>query len=64
MGVELCLHNEELNNIFAKYNYDYLVKDSEFGGACSTNGKSNACRLLAGKPKGKRPPLWSSGQSY
>jgi hypothetical protein len=26
------------------------------GGACSTNGqKRNACRLLAGKPEGRRP---------
>jgi hypothetical protein len=26
------------------------------GGACSTNGeKRNACRILVGKPEGKRP---------
>jgi hypothetical protein len=26
------------------------------GGACSTNGKKrNACRLLVGKPEGRRP---------
>jgi hypothetical protein len=26
------------------------------GGACSTNGeKRNACRVLVGKPEGKRP---------
>jgi hypothetical protein len=26
------------------------------GGPCSTNGeKKNACRLLVGKPEGKRP---------
>jgi hypothetical protein len=26
------------------------------GGACSTNGeKRNTCRLLVGKPEGKRP---------
>jgi hypothetical protein len=25
------------------------------GGSCSTNGEKNAYRLLAGKPKGKRP---------
>jgi hypothetical protein len=26
------------------------------GGACSTNGeKRNACRLLVGKPEGRRP---------
>jgi hypothetical protein len=28
------------------------------GGSCSTNGeKRNACRLLVGKPEGKRPLL-------
>jgi hypothetical protein len=29
----------------------------EMGRACSTNGaKRNACRILVGKPEGKRPP--------
>jgi hypothetical protein len=41
---------------FAKYNYNYQVKEDEMGGACSTNGeKSNAYRILVGKPEGKRP---------
>jgi hypothetical protein len=25
------------------------------GGACSTNGGKSACRILVGKPEGKRP---------
>jgi hypothetical protein len=32
------------------------VAEDEMGGPCSTNGeKRNACRLLVGKPEGKRP---------
>jgi hypothetical protein len=31
------------------------VKGDEIGMACSTNGaKKNACRILVGKPEGKR----------
>jgi hypothetical protein len=31
------------------------VKEDEMGRACSTNGeKRNACRILVGKPDGKR----------
>jgi hypothetical protein len=30
--------------------------EDEMGRACSTNGKKrNACRILVGKPEGKRP---------
>jgi hypothetical protein len=30
------------------------------GVACSSNGeKRNLCRLLVGKPEGKRPILWT-----
>jgi hypothetical protein len=40
----------------AKYNQNGQVKEDEMGGTCSTNGeKMNACRLLVGKPEGKRP---------
>jgi hypothetical protein len=32
------------------------VKKDEMGRACSTNGeKTNSCRILVGKPEGKRP---------
>jgi hypothetical protein len=32
-----------------------LVKEDETGRACSMNGKTrNACRILVGKPEGKR----------
>jgi hypothetical protein len=41
--------------LFAKYNQNDQVKEDEMGGACSTNGeKTNACRILVGKPEGKR----------
>jgi hypothetical protein len=34
----------------------YQVKGDEMSGACSTYGeKRNACRILLGKPEGKRP---------
>jgi hypothetical protein len=32
------------------------VKENEMGRACNMNGeKRNACRILVGKPEGKRP---------
>jgi hypothetical protein len=35
---------------------NYEVKKVEMGRACSTNGaERNACRILVGKPEGKRP---------
>jgi hypothetical protein len=35
----------------------FQVKEDEMGRACITNGeKRNACRILLGKPEGKRPP--------
>jgi hypothetical protein len=43
-------------NLFAKYTYNNKVEEDEIGGSCSTNGeKRNACRLLVGKPEGKKP---------
>jgi hypothetical protein len=34
----------------------YLSKEDEMGRTCSMNGeKRNACRILVGKPQGKRP---------
>jgi hypothetical protein len=39
--------NEELHNLYMEHEMDR---------ACSTNGeKRNACRILVGKPEGKRP---------
>jgi hypothetical protein len=39
-----------------KYNWNDQVKQAEVGRACSTNGaKGNACRILVGKPQGRRP---------
>jgi hypothetical protein len=31
------------------------VEEDEIGEACSTNENRDTCRLLVGKPKGKRP---------
>jgi hypothetical protein len=53
--LSLYLHNKELV-LFANYNYNYQVKEDEIGRACSTNRtKRNLCRILMGKPKGKKP---------
>jgi hypothetical protein len=42
--------------IFSKYNYNDQVKEDVMRRACSTNWeKLNACRILVGKPEGKRP---------
>jgi predicted RNA-binding protein YlqC (UPF0109 family) len=38
------------------YNYNDQVKEDEMGRACSKHGKNrNACRILVGKPEGKKP---------
>jgi hypothetical protein len=37
--------------LFAKYNYNYQVKEDEMGRVCSTN----EYRILVGKPEGTRP---------
>jgi hypothetical protein len=40
--------------LFAKYNWNYQVKEDEMGRACRTNGeKTNAYRILVGKPEEK-----------
>jgi hypothetical protein len=41
--------------LFAKYNYNYQVREDEMGGACSTNGREEECiRILVGKLERKR----------
>jgi hypothetical protein len=36
--------------------FDDQIKEGEMSRACSTNGeKRNTCRILVGKPEGKRP---------
>jgi hypothetical protein len=42
--------------LFARYNYNYQIKEDEMGRACSTNGeKRTAYRILVGNPEGNRP---------
>jgi hypothetical protein len=53
------LHNEELLNLYSSPSIIRMSKvmENEIGRACSKNWeKSNACRILVGKPEGKRPP--------
>jgi hypothetical protein len=49
-------HNEEVRILlFVKYNLNDRVKGDEMGRKCNTHGeKRNACRILVGKPEGKR----------
>jgi hypothetical protein len=41
--------------LFAQYNWNEQVKESEIGTACSTHGEKNAYRILVGTPEGSRP---------
>jgi hypothetical protein len=48
------LHNVLV--LFSKHILNDQIKEDEIGRACSTHGeKRNACRILVGKPDGKRP---------
>jgi hypothetical protein len=51
------LHNEELHNLYSSpsiINNDQ-IKEDKMGRTCSTDGeKRNACKILMGKPEGKR----------
>jgi hypothetical protein len=52
------LHNEELHDLYSSPSIIRMiqVKEDEMGRACSTNGeKSNANRILVGRPEGKKP---------
>jgi hypothetical protein len=52
------LHNEEFHKLvlFVKHHQNDQVKEDEMGRAYSSHGeKRNACRILVGKPEGKRP---------
>ena len=54
------LHNEELNNTYYVFLTQYCAGDkiekNEMGGACSAyQGGEGVCRVLVGKPEGKRP---------
>jgi hypothetical protein len=39
----VCLYVCIYISLFAKYNYNYQVKEDEFGGACSTSGGEEEC---------------------
>jgi hypothetical protein len=52
------LHNEELHNLCSLPSIIRMIKSRRMrmGRACSTHGeKRNACRILMGKPEGRRP---------
>jgi hypothetical protein len=54
-GGENC-NNEQLRYLYSSPSTIRLLKSDEEGGACSPNGeKIITCRLLVGKPEGKRP---------
>jgi hypothetical protein len=52
------LHNEELHNLYSSPNIIIMIKSRRMGWAghaTRMNAKSNAYRMLVGKPEGKRP---------
>jgi hypothetical protein len=52
------LHNEELHNVFSPPSVITMVKSRSIkleGNISRTRGGKKACRLLVGKPKGRRP---------
>jgi hypothetical protein len=50
------LHNEELRDLYPSPSIIRIIKSRRMRWACSANGeKSNAYRLLLGKPEGKEP---------
>jgi hypothetical protein len=52
------LHNEELRYLHSLPSIIWMIKSRRMrrAGSCSMNGeKRNACRILMGKPEGKRP---------
>jgi hypothetical protein len=60
------LHNEELHNLYSSPNIIRMMKSRRMrwaGHVARRGEKRNACRILVGKPEGKRPlgrsrPRW------
>jgi hypothetical protein len=52
-------HNEDLHNMYSLQSLITMMKSrrKDMGKTCSMNGENgkNACRLLVGKPEGKKP---------
>jgi hypothetical protein len=52
------LHNEELRDLYSSLSIIRIIKSRRMrwaGHVARMGGKRNACRLLVGKPEGKRP---------
>jgi hypothetical protein len=52
------LHNEELHDLYSSPNIIRIIKSRRMrwaGHVTRMGEKRNACRLLVGKPEGKRP---------
>jgi hypothetical protein len=52
------LHNEELHDLYSLPNIVQVIKSRRmrWAGACSADGEERGvCRVLVGKPEGKRP---------
>jgi hypothetical protein len=52
------LHNEEIHHLYSSPNKIRVIKSRtmRWVGHIARMGKSNAYRILVGKPEGKRPP--------
>jgi hypothetical protein len=52
------LHNEELHNLYSSPNIIRMIKSRRMrwvGHVARMGAKRNACRILVGKPEGKKP---------
>jgi hypothetical protein len=52
------LHNEELHNLYSSPNIIRIIKSRRIrwaGNVAQMGEKRNACRILVGKPEGKKP---------
>jgi hypothetical protein len=58
------LHNEELHKLYSSPNIIRMIKSRRMGRAghvARMGRKRNACRILVGRPEGKRPRMWGGG---
>jgi hypothetical protein len=58
IGGWIKLHNEELHNLYCSLSIIIIIKSRRMGWAgqvARMKEKRNACRILVGKPEGKRP---------
>jgi hypothetical protein len=63
LGPRTKLRGRRILNVCLQYNHYVKSLIFNIGAAESVRGNRNACKVLVDKPEGKKPLLWSSGQS-